>query len=108
MVILSLGMLLIVVGALSISFSDLCQSLKLNDEGQWKTLGAPIGTSFTDLGKTIGVYSWVLGFGYEQSQNAEIVNLGKAALKKALFAKYTMMWGCIFVVLGFFLALFAG
>jgi hypothetical protein len=108
MIILSLGMLLIIVGALSISFSDLCQSLKLNDEAQWKTLGTPIGISFTDLGKTIGVYSWVLGFGYEQSQNAEVVNLGKAALKKALFAKYTMMWGCIFLVLGFFLALFGG
>ncbi|ARU29222.1 hypothetical protein [Cellvibrio sp. PSBB006] len=108
MIILSIGMLLIVVGAVSISFSDLCCALKLNDESQWKTLGAPVGISFADLGKTIGVYSWVLGFGYEQSHNAEIVNLGKAALKKALFAKYTMMWGCIFVVLGFFLGLFGG
>jgi hypothetical protein len=108
MIILILGMLLIVVGAVSISFSDLCRSLKLNDESQWKILGAPVGISFTDLGKTIGVYSWVLGFGYEHSHNAEIVNLGKAALKRALFAKYTMMWGCIFLVLGFFLALFGG
>ena len=101
-------MLLIVAGAVSISFSDLCRSLKLNDESQWKILGAPIGLSFVDLGKTIGVYSWVLGFGYEQSQNAEIVTLGKAALKRALFAKYTMAWGCIFVVLGFSIALFGG
>lgn len=108
MIILSLGLLLIIVGAISISFSDLCRSLKLNDEGQWKTLGTPMGLSFTDLGKTIGVYNWVLGFGYEQSQNAEIVNLGKVALKRALFAKHTMLWGCIFVVLGFFVALFGG
>lgn len=108
MVILSLGMLLIVIGAVSISFSDLCRALKLNDESQWKMLGAPIGVSFADLGKTIGVYTWVLGFGYEQSRNQDVVNLGKAALKKALFAKYTMVWGCIFVVIGFFLALSGG
>lgn len=108
MIILSLGMLLIIVGAVSISFSDLCHALKLNDESQWKTLGAPIGVSFADLGKTIGVYSWVLGFGYEQSQNTDIINLGKAALKRALFAKHTMLWGCVFVSLGFFLALFGG
>jgi hypothetical protein len=108
MIILSLGMLLIIVGAVSISFSDLCRALRLNDETQWNRLGAPIGMSFTDLGKTIGVYTWVLGFGYERSQNAEINNLGKAALKRALFAKHTMVWGCVFVALGFFLALFGG
>jgi hypothetical protein len=108
MIILSLGLLLIIIGAVSISFADLCRALKLNDESQWKILGAPVGISVTDLGKTIGVYSWVLGFGYEQSQNTEIIHLGKAALKRALFAKYTMLWGCIFVVLGFFLALFVG
>lgn len=108
MIILTLGVVLIVVGAVSISFSDLCRSLKLNDQNQWRVLGAPSGTSFIDLGKTIGVYSWVLGFGYEQSPNAEIVNLGKTALKRALFAKYTMAWGCLFVVSGFFMALLGG
>ncbi len=108
MVMLSLGMLLIVVGAASISFADLCRALKLNDESQWKLLGAPSGLSFIDLGKTIGVYGWVLGYGYEHSQNPEIVNLGKVALKKALFAKYTMAWGCIFTVVGFFVALLGG
>ncbi len=106
MIILTLGMLLIVVGAVSISFPDLCRSLKLNDERQWNSLGAPNGLSFADLGKTIGVYTWVLGFGYERSPNPEVVNLGKAALKKALFAKYTMVWGCLFVAVGFFLAMF--
>lgn len=108
MTILILGMLLIVVGAVSISFSDLCRALKSNDENQWKVLGSPAGLSFADLGKTIGVYNWVLGFGYEQSPNTEIVYLGKAALKNALFAKYTMVWGCTFVAVGFFLALLGG
>ena len=102
MITLILGMALILIGAVSISFPDLCRSLKVNDERQWKALGSPSGLSFTDLGKTIGVYSWVLNFGYEASHNTEITNLGKLALKKALFAKYTLLWGCLFLVLGFF------
>jgi hypothetical protein len=105
---LVLGAVLIVVGAISISFPQLCRSLKDNDEHQWKALGSPMGLSFTDLGKTIGVYNWILDFGFEKSANVEINNLGKQALKKALFAKYTLLWGCLLLALGFFAALLAG
>lgn len=105
MTVLVFGMLLILVGALSISFPDLCRSLRSKDERQWKVLNSPSGLSFTDLGKTIGVYNWVLDFGYEKSGNAEITSLGKQALKKALFAKYTLLWGCLFLTFGFFIAL---
>lgn len=106
MITLILGAALILIGAVSISFPDLCRSLKVNDEPQWRALGSPMGLSFADMGKTLGVYSWVINFGYEKSANTEIVDLGKQAIKKALFAKYTLLWGCLFLVLGFFTAMF--
>ena len=43
MIILVLGMVLIIIGALSIQFRELCNALKKSDETQWKQLGSPEG-----------------------------------------------------------------
>lgn len=103
MLILTLGALLIVIGAVSMSFPKLCESLKLNDPEQWKTLGSPNGHSFADLGGTSGVFTWVLQHGYEKSQSSDVVKLGVTALRKARFAKYSLQLG---VVVGFVAVLF--
>ena len=103
MVTLTLGLIFILIGVVSISFTELCRSLKENEQGLWRALGSPRGTSFFDLSKTISVYAWVLGGGYERSQCKDVVACGKQAYKRALFAKYTMMWGVLLLVSGFFL-----
>lgn len=47
---LIIGMALILVGVISISFPDLCRSLKTNDERRWKALGSLMGGSYTGRG----------------------------------------------------------
>lgn len=106
MEILLIGMILIVVGVFSIQFKDLCSALESSDKSQWKLLGSPKGLSFADLGKTLGLYSWILDYGFDQSSDTKIVQQGRAAYRKALFAKYTLLWGCTFLVLGYGLSLF--
>jgi len=103
MLVLVLGALLIVTGVVSMSFPELVNSLKENDHQQWETLGSPPSYAFS---KTTGVYSWVLSKGYERSDNPEVNKLGVKALKKALFAKYALLSGVAFLVIGFIIALF--
>jgi hypothetical protein len=98
MIILVLGFLAILVGALSIQFPDLVKSLKENDFKQWEVLGSPPEYAFS---KSIGVFSWVLDHGYEQSSSADVKLLGAKALSKAMLAKYALLLGVALVVLGF-------
>ena len=102
MILLVPGMLLIIVGALSIRFPELVASLKKNDILQWQLLGSPPSHAFS---KTIGVYSWVLEHGYEKSQSNEVSDLGKKSLHRALFAKHSLLIGVALVLCGFIAAL---
>ncbi|MCW8195355.1 hypothetical protein F6455_11205 [Proteobacteria bacterium 005FR1] len=105
MVVLVFGAILIAVGAISISFPELCASLKNNDAEKWKQLGSPLGYAFTDLGSTLGVFSWVLGREFESSSSAETVAAGTKAYTKARFAKYCLLVGVTFVFIGFGLSI---
>ena len=102
MIILVLGALLIVVGVSSISFPELVNSLKENDHQQWKTLGSPPSHAFS---QTIGVFSWVLSKGYEQSASSSVIELGSKVFKKALIAKYLLLSGVVFLFVGFTITL---
>lgn len=104
--ILVLGLALIIAGSLAINFVELSKSLKLHDQIQWQALGSPQGTSFADLGKSIGVMSWVLAHGYEHSPSQEVRALGAADLAKAQMAKYSLLIGALCLPVGFILALF--
>lgn len=103
MIILAIGAILIVVGAISVSFPELCAALKNNDEAQWKQLGSPYGNTFTH--KTAGVFTWVLARGYAESSSEEVVVLGKKARTKALVSKYILLTGVALVCSGFAVAL---
>jgi len=105
MIVLIIGLSLVIIGALSIRFPELVESLKANEHRQWELLGSPPAYAFS---KTIGVYSWVLRHGYEKLDNDEIKNLGNKALHKALFAKYSLLIGISLMCLGFIYALFGG
>lgn len=102
MIILVLGALLIVVGVSQLSFPDMVNSIKENDHQQWTALGSPPAYAFS---KTMGVFSWVLSRGYENSQSPEVVALGRKSLKKALTAKYALLAGVALLASGFVVAL---
>ncbi|WNO11172.1 hypothetical protein [Teredinibacter sp. KSP-S5-2] len=105
MIVLVIGSVLIVVGAVSISFVSLAKTLEEHDKVQWLKLGSPRGTSFVDLGKTIGIFSWVLSRGFEASPSKKVQEQGKSDLTRALFAKYSMLVGVLCVFVGFALGL---
>ncbi len=102
MIILTLGLLLIIAGALSIRFPDMVDSLKANDRSQWELLGSPPSYAFS---KTIGVFSWILSRGYEQSPSPDVHRLGERYLNRARFAKYAMLCGAVLLSVGFIAAL---
>ncbi len=102
MLLLVIGFLIIGVAALNIRFPELVNALRENDPQQWQTLAAPPTFAFH---KTIGVFSWVLGHGFEQSSSSDVIALGKKALQKAQMVKYGMLAGVGLVCLGFILAL---
>lgn len=102
MIILTLGAILIAVGASQLSFPGLVNSLKENDHQQWTTLGSPPTYAFS---KTLGVFSWILNRGYENSQSPEVVASGRKCLGKALFAKYSFLAGVLLLIIGFVVAL---
>ncbi len=103
MVTLVLGFALIITAFLSIRFPELVRSIRENDNRQWVLLGSPGQYAFS---KTIGVYSWIIHRGYEESSSDEVKRLGQKALHKALFARHSLMFGTVFVVVGFISALF--
>ena len=105
MLLLPLGLMLVLIAALSISFPQLCHALKTDDTENWKRLGSPNGIAVADLGQSASVFSWVLNHGYESSTSDTVNRLGQQALQRALMAKYAMLAGVIMIVVGFFSAL---
>ena len=101
MLILVLGFILIIFGALQVRFPKLCRTLKEQDPQLWATLGSPNGFGVTDAGKTLGVLSWLLNQGHEKNTCADVIQQGKADYKKAIVAKFCFLVGSACVVLGF-------
>lgn len=95
-------MLFIMIGVFSIRFPELVACLKKHDSHQWKLLDSPPIYAFS---KSIGVYSWILEHGYEQSKSCEVKTLGLKSLHRALFARHTILLGVALVIIGFFAAL---
>lgn len=106
MLVLVIGSLFVIVGAMLIRFPELCQSLRDHDAGQWQKLGSPSGLGFADLGKTAAVASWLLARGYEQSSSPLVVVAGEKFLAKARLGKFLLLSGAALLALGFILALF--
>lgn len=102
MLLLVLGFMMTVSAALFIDFPDLVRALRTNDQDRWFTLGSPPEHAFS---KSLGVFSWVLNHGFEQSSSKEVVFLGAQAYKKAITAKYMCLAGISLVIAGFALAL---
>ncbi len=102
MIVLVLGFVFIILGVLAMRYPELVSSLKKEDENQWILLGSPPPYAFH---KTIGVYSWLQGRGYESSESATIQVLGEKARKKAVFTRYSLIIGVTCIALGFVLSL---
>lgn len=105
MIILLLGSCLLILGVLSIRFPDISKALSNYDSVQWHRLGSPAGYSFSDLGNTLSLYSWLLNEGYNTCESQEVKSLCIEAHKKAVMAKYLMQVGVLLLVVGSGLAL---
>ena len=105
MILLLIGAVFVALGSISISFPELCESLKRNDEQQWRKLGSPSGLSFRDLTRCIGVYSWVLKLGYKNSSSEDVKRLGAQAFRKARLTRYAIISSSFIAIIGFWITL---
>lgn len=100
MAILLLGAVVFLAGVMRINYPELCRALKAEDPQAWLTLGSPSGYSMTDMGKSIGVFSWVLARSYEASPSGEVRELGARAYRRAKLSRSLMLWGVAGIVGG--------
>ncbi|SHG08279.1 hypothetical protein SAMN04487965_3284 [Microbulbifer donghaiensis] len=105
MILVIVGSLIFLLGALQIRFPTLAEALKETDLETWKRLGAPSGYSFVDLGGTISLYSWILSKRFRSSSSRMVIDEGEKALSRALLAKYEMLAGLSIMILGFVVVL---
>jgi len=91
--ILTTGLVLFFIGLALIRFPEFCQQLKALDPQQWQRLDSPLGYSFIDQGKTIGLFSWLLAGDYKNLNNEQLAPLAQTAYQKAVWAKYLMLSG---------------
>ena len=105
MSILLLGAVVFLAGVIRIRYPELCRALKNEDPQAWETLGSPSGYSMTDMGKSIGVFSWVLAQSYEASSSREVREVGARAYKRARLSRSLMLWGVAGMVGGALLTL---
>ena len=102
MVLMIIGGLSFFTGVLALRFPRLVEALHGDDRPLWETLGSPPPYAFS---KTLGVFSWILARGYEQSKSALVRELGRKSLPRALFAQYAMLLGVALLVSGAVVAL---
>lgn len=105
MVITIFGLLIFVVCVLQIRFPDLASVLKELEPEVWRKLGSPSGYSFSDLGRTLALYSWVLSQKFLDSDKSEIVTEGHRAFTKARRVKFGLFSGLLIMFLGLVFAL---
>lgn len=107
MVAMVLGLVLIIIAALSMHYEQLIQSLASEDKQQWEILGAPKKQGFNNLlWANISVHSWVLSKAFEESLSENVRALGRASYNRALFCKYAFIAGALMLAIGFVLFLF--
>jgi len=97
-----ISLMALVIAVSLICYPKLVSSLRQNDQGTWLILGSPPEYAFS---KTLGVYNWLLGQGYNESGNEEVRLLGALAYKKALVSKYLFITAIISIIAGFILTL---
>ncbi|WP_346836598.1 hypothetical protein [Microbulbifer sp. SAOS-129_SWC] len=100
MIVTIFGCLIFVASVFQIRFPNLAVLLRNEESATWKSLGAPLGFSFTDLGNTLSLYSWVLSKKFLESENPEIVEEGKKAYIKAHRIKYGLILGLTTIIMG--------
>ena len=100
MIITIFGCLIFLVSVLQIRFQNLAALLKNYEPATWKSLGAPSGFSFADLGNTIALYSWILSKKFLDSDNPEIIAEGERAHIKTRRIKYGLILGLAIMVTG--------
>ncbi len=98
-------MWLIVLGALSLMiavygmrFPRLVELMKTHDRHQWRTLSSPARVAFS---KSIGVYVWLLGRGYQHSASTEIREQGERYYTRAIVIKRLLLLGVAMVAAGY-------
>jgi|GEM_PF-2035121 len=96
----ALGIVFIIIGAVLLRFPKLCNALKEHETAYWQNIGSPGGASFADMGRSAGLFSWVLNHGYEKS-HPTVAELGQQALIKATLAKYSMLIGIFLLAVSF-------
>lgn len=105
MIVTVFGCLIIVISVLNIRFPILASTLKNTEPELWKKLGSPSGYSFSDLGNTLSLYSWVLSKKFLDSDKSEILAEGKRALTRARRVKNGLVLGLVMIVSGLALVL---
>ena len=105
MVVTIFGCLVFVVSVLQIRFPSLADALKKSEPEIWEKLGSPSGYSFSDLGNTLSLYSWVLSKKFLDSDKSKILEEGERAFAKAHRVKYGLIFGLAIMLSGLALAL---
>ncbi|WP_231758790.1 hypothetical protein [Microbulbifer elongatus] len=105
MVVTIFGCLVFVVSVLQIRFPSLADALKKSEPEIWEKLGSPSGYSFSDLGNTLSLYSWILSRKFLDSDESEVLEEGEKALTKARRVKYGLILGLAIMLSGLTLAL---
>ena len=101
-VLLILGSVLLLCGALALRFPLLVDALREGDPDTWKKLGSPSRIAFS---KTFGLFSWILARGFEQSASPAVRAAGRSAMRRAQFARNAMLLGATLMVAGGAIAL---
>ncbi|WP_226668843.1 hypothetical protein [Microbulbifer aggregans] len=100
-----LGFLILAGSVLQIRFPGLAGLLKESEPETWKKIGSPSGFSFSDLGNTLSLFSWILAEKFVDSENADVLEEGRRAFAKARRVKFGLILGVVTMVAGFAIAL---
>ena len=100
-----LGCVIFAISVLQLRFPILAEALKESEPEIWKRLGSPSGISFSDLGNTLSLYSWILSKNFLNSESSHVQKVGKRALTKARRIQYGLILGLVLLFSGLAMAL---
>jgi len=105
MAILLLGVIILLIGIWMMRNTEMDALLKAKDKDAWVTVMRPSPSGYVNSFGIIPLFSWILSHGYENSSSEEVKVLGGKALRRANTARYLMLSGILFMVIGFFVTL---
>ncbi|WGL17718.1 hypothetical protein PVT68_05335 [Microbulbifer bruguierae] len=105
MLVTILGCMIFFISVLQIRFPNLAGALKESEPVMWKTVGSPSGFSFSDLGNTLSLYSWVLSRKFLGSDSSRVLREGERAFIKARRIQYRLILGLAFSFVGLVMSL---